>query len=306
MNRRHGQVNARNAERVAAMWQLLVLTALCSGLIACSGTWFAQRAAAGRRPARADLVAPVPAFATAQAVRLPTPQPRSHPHSQPQPQLQMNSGETSVDGGYAAREPIPAALNVSLAFGADVVTAGFSGMRPLPSAPGADTPFHWTATPDQVPAQAIAPVYLGAGLHGCLFVDLALAPGVITVSGEPLIRAGLGAQLVNWLGAAARGGNRRICVVVAGAPFDLDYIDVDALRVPALSAFDPHALPAVTEVCFVVCRLAEPGDSAQILALAAQRDRRIIPIVVDDVVGSDWSLFASAPVAVAGQTPIAV
>jgi hypothetical protein len=246
-------------------------------------------------------------------MRPPTMEPRGSGTSRPTPlervpgpdRPQPRGGQTPGGGGDAAREPVPAALNASLTLGADAVTASFFGMRPLPYAPAVDTPFHWTASPEQVPTRAVAPVFLGAGPRGCLFVDLALAPGVITVSGEPLVRAQLGAQLVNRLGVAARDGNRRICVVVAGAPFDLDYIIVDAARVPALSALDQCALPAAAEVCFVVCHLAEPDDAARILALAGRRDRRIIPIVVDDVIGSDWSLFAPTPVAVAEQTSIA-
>jgi hypothetical protein len=186
----------------------------------------------------------------------------------------------------------PATLHVTLAFGKDTVTAGFSGMRPLPNAPAVDSPFRWSKSPNRVPAQATAPVCLGVGARGCLFVDLALSPGLITVSGDPRVREEIGAELVRRLRTAARVGDRRFDVVIAGTPFNPEYVQADTLRAPSVGALDLEALPVEAEICFVVCRLAEPADAARILSLAAAPGRRIIPIVVDDVVGSDWSLFA--------------
>ena len=61
----------------------------------------------------------------------------------------------------------------------------------------------------------MAPVFLGVGEGGCLFVDLALAPSVITVTGRQRVRDELGAELVNRLGAAIREGARRFAVVAA-------------------------------------------------------------------------------------------
>jgi hypothetical protein len=205
----------------------------------------------------------------------------------------------------AARQPanlqlqlLPAALRVTLAFGRDLVAADFSGMRPLPATPGVSTPFHWTASPDEVPAAAVAPVCLGAGEDGCLFVDLALAPGVVTVTGDPRIRAELGAELANRLGAAIRAGARRCAVVVAGAPFHDDLLVTDPIRLASPADFDEEALPETVDVCFLVCRLTSAADGDLMNALAKSTRRRIVPIVVDDVVASDWSLFGKpAPVA---------
>ena len=188
---------------------------------------------------------------------------------------------------------LPAALRVTLAYGPDLVTAEFSGLRPLPSAPTVYQAFHWTPAPDRVPTLAIAPVFLGVGEGGCLFVDLALAPSVITVTGRKRVREELGAELVNRLGAAIRAGNRRIAVVVAGRPFHPDLVVVDPLRVPRVADLDPAALPEQVEVCFVVCSLAVPADGQAVHRLGAPGGRRrIVPILVDDVVAADWSLYA--------------
>ena len=195
-----------------------------------------------------------------------------------------------VDASQSA--VLPASLHVTLAFGQDLVSADFSGMRPLPTAPTVYTPFHWTPGPDQPPTLAIAPIFLGVGEGGCLFVDLALAPGVITVTGQQRVRSELGAELVNRLGVAIREGARRYAVVVAGAPFHPDLMVVDPIRIGSPSEFDQALLPAAAEVCFVVCAMGTPADAQWIHGLAKTAGRRVVPILVDDVVAADWSLYA--------------
>jgi hypothetical protein len=185
---------------------------------------------------------------------------------------------------------IPASLHVTLAFGQDFVAADFSGMRPLPTAPTVYTPFHWTPAPEQYPTLAIAPVFLGIGEGGCLFVDLALAPGMVTVTGHQRVRAELGAELVNRLGVAVREGARRFAVAVAGTPFDPDLLAVDPIRVGAPSEFDVAKLPATAEVCFLACCLSTPAEAQVISALARSAGPRIVPLLVDDVAAADWSL----------------
>lgn len=188
---------------------------------------------------------------------------------------------------------VPASLRVTLAYGQDLVSAEFSGLRPLPSAPTVYSAFHWTPAPDQVPTLAVAPIFLGVGEGGCLFVDLALAPSVITVTGRQRVREELGAELVNRLGAAIRDGARRFAVVVAGRPFHPDLIVVDPIRVERLDDFDPTRLADFVDVCFVVCSLTAPADAQAVHRLSAPRPgRRIVPILVDEVVAADWSLFA--------------
>jgi hypothetical protein len=164
-------------------------------------------------------------------------------------------------------------------------------MRPLPTAPTVYTPFHWTPAPDQYPTLAIAPVFLGIGEGGCLFVDLALAPGVVTVTGQERVRAELGAELVNRLGVAVREGARRFAVAVAGAPFDPDLLIVDPIRVDAPSRLDVSKLPATAEVCFLACCLSTPAEVQAIHDLARSVGPRIVPLLIDDVVAADWSLY---------------
>ena len=196
-----------------------------------------------------------------------------------------------VDAAASLPSVIPASLHVTLAFGQDLVSADFTGMRPLPTAPTVYTPFHWTPAPDQQPTLAIAPVFLGVGEGGCLFVDLALSPGVVTVTGHERVRAELGAELVNRLGVAVREGARRFAVAVAGRPFHPDLLIIDPIQLDSPSDYDDSKLPASAEVCFLACSMSSPADAQAIHALARSGGRRVVPLLVDDVVAADWSLY---------------
>lgn len=190
----------------------------------------------------------------------------------------------------------PVSLRATLAFGLDVVSATFEGMRPLPSAPAATAAIHHTAAPDLPPPGAVAPVCLGAGPEGFLFVDLALAPGVITVSGQRRIREEVGAELVNRLGSAIHGGRaRRVAVVVAGEPFPPGLAVVEPLRVASAAAFEPGRLPSDVEVCFLVSALQTAADATVISTLMGRPRPRVVPIVVDDVEAAAWALHALRP-----------
>jgi hypothetical protein len=194
-----------------------------------------------------------------------------------------------------AAPPLPAdSLRATLAFGQDVVSAAFTGMRTLPGAPAATDAFHRAqAGWNEPPEHAVAPVCLGGGPDGYLFIDLALAPGVITVTGDRRVREEVGAELVNRLGSAIRGGSaRQVAVVVAGTPFPPELAVVEPIRVAAADRFDPRQLGSDIEVCFIVCPLHTAADAATISSLTRAAAPRIIPIVVDDVVAADWALYA--------------
>ena len=103
--------------------------------------------------------------------------------------------------------------------------------------------------------------------------------------------AELGAELVNRLGVAVREGAKRFTVAVAGMPFDPDLLLVDPIRLASLDEFDQAKLPGSAEVCFLVCSMGTPADAQTFHDLARSPGRRIVPILVDDVVAADWSLY---------------
>jgi hypothetical protein len=111
------------------------------------------------------------------------------------------------------------------------------------------------------------------------------------VTGQARVRSELGAELVNRLGGAVREGAKRFTVAVAGTPFDSDLLVVDPIRTTSPREFDKSLLPPNVEVCFLACCLGAPADAQAIQELVAAPGRRIVPILFDDVVAADWSLY---------------
>jgi hypothetical protein len=191
-----------------------------------------------------------------------------------------------VPGGPSARGNFAAVV----AYGRDLVEVDLAGTRPLANAPGAQVSACWRSSPDDPPTNAVAPLCLGAGAHGYLFVDLALALGVVTVTGDQQAREEFGAEIVNRLATAVRHGNRRLAVMVAGDPFHPDLLVVDPLRTASVRSFDPKTVPERVVVTFLVCGLDSIADAEHVVALA-RGPQRIVPVIVDGVVPAQWSLF---------------
>ena len=194
-------------------------------------------------------------------------------------------GPSSIPSGQGRRPNFRATVG----YGRDLVEVDLTGSRPLPNAPAVNVAACWRPSPEDPPTISIAPFCLGVGPHGYLFTDLALALGVVTVTGDPQARMEFGAELVNRLCTAVRNGNRRIAVVVAGEPFHPDLLVVDPQRVDSIRSFDPTGTPERVVVTFLVCALDSIEDAEHVAALA-RGPQRVIPVIVDDVVRAQWSL----------------
>jgi len=188
-------------------------------------------------------------------------------------------------GGQGRRPSFSAVVG----YGQDRVEVDLTGSRPLANAPAVHVPVSWRPSPQDPPTIAMAPCCLGVGPHGYLFTDLALALGVVTVTGDPQARTEFGAELANRLGTAVRRGNRRLAVVVAGSPFHPDLLVVDPPRIDSIRSFDPAATPERVVVTFLFCALDSIEDAEQVAAIA-RGSRRVVPIVIGDVVPAQWSL----------------
>ncbi|HMH92232.1 MAG TPA: hypothetical protein VK586_14250, partial [Streptosporangiaceae bacterium] len=78
----------------------------------------------------------------------------------------------------------------------------------------ASTPYLvWTPLPYDAPDNGVAFACLGTGDKGCLFIDLAAAPGAITITGEADSAARLAESIAHQLCMASEAG--RPCIVVA-------------------------------------------------------------------------------------------
>ena len=179
-----------------------------------------------------------------------------------------------------------------LEFGDDLVFAHLSGIQPtsppaLPSAPCWWVPFPAHPVPDSV-----APMCLGAGPEGWLVVDLALAPGTISISGHPHARRRLAAALVDRLCSLTAEGAENLAVVVTGAL--LPTLSAKPISAPSAREFDPAVLPTTAEICFVFCSTAAAADTGWFggPTLAGDRSVRIVPVVVGNAVDAQWSFVA--------------
>ena len=148
----------------------------------------------------------------------------------------------------------------------------------------------WTPLPHDVPDGGIAFVCVGAGKGGCLFIDLAAAPGAVALGGERKAATRLAESLAYQLctGPAAD----RIRVVVVG----------DAVPVPAppgaewiarTAELEPRITPGPgRDVELVFCRLSSDEDVFPLARYAGGSPYRVIPVMLADLPGAPWSFTA--------------
>jgi hypothetical protein len=163
----------------------------------------------------------------------------------------------------------------------------------------------WTPLPHDVPAGGIAFACVGAGEHGCLFIDLAAAPGAVTLGGDGQAATRLAESLAYQLctGSAAR----RVHVVVVG--------DV----VPAPAAPGVEWLPSIAELNsrakldwrktteLVFCRVNSDEDAFPLARYVGSAPYQVIPVVLADLPGATWSFTAhpsQSPAARSFLTPV--
>jgi hypothetical protein len=147
----------------------------------------------------------------------------------------------------------------------------------------------WTPLPHDFPADGVAFACVGAGDEGCLFLDLAAAPGAITIGGDQAAATRLAESLAHQLclGPAVD----HIGVVVVGS----------ALLPPPLGA---EWLPSVADLVRRKPRqdgraemvFYRPGSGDDVFPLAryvSSAPFRVVPIVLADLPDAPWSLTAS-------------
>ena len=148
----------------------------------------------------------------------------------------------------------------------------------------------WAPQPEDRPNGGIAFACLGAGENGCLFIDLAAAPGAVVIGGNKDAATRLAESLVQQLctgPAASRAG-----VVVVG----------DAVPVPSSSGADliaslgdlgsvrPASSDERTELVF--CQLSSDDDAFLLARYVTGAGHRVIPVVLADIPDAPWSFTA--------------
>lgn len=148
----------------------------------------------------------------------------------------------------------------------------------------------WAPLPHDFPADGVAFACVGAADEGCLFLDLAAAPGAITIGGDQAAATRLAESLAHQLclGPAAD----HIGVVVVGT------------ALPPPPPLGAQWLPSVADLVrrqprqdgkaeMVFCRLDSGDDVFPLARYVASAPSRVIPIVLADLPDAPWSLTAS-------------
>jgi hypothetical protein len=152
----------------------------------------------------------------------------------------------------------------------------------------ASTPYLvWTPLPHDVPAGGLAFVCLGAADSGCLFIDLAAAPGAVALRGEP----GAATRLAESIAHQLRSGPTadRIHLVVVG----------DAVPSPqppgtewvaGLADLGPRGRPDLGDQAeLIFCRVISEEDAFPLARYVAGAPHRVVPLVLADLPGAPWS-----------------
>jgi hypothetical protein len=157
-------------------------------------------------------------------------------------------------------------------------------------APLPPTPYLvWTPLPYDAPEDGVAFACLGAGDNGCLFVDLAAAPGAISVTGDAAAAGRLAESIAHQLCAAAAAG-RPCVVVVIGTAIPAP---PGAAWVPRLSDLGSSVPPGPADATeLVFCQLLSNDDAFALARYASSAHRRIVPVILADLPGAPWELTA--------------
>jgi hypothetical protein len=149
----------------------------------------------------------------------------------------------------------------------------------------------WAPLPYDIPDDGIAFACVGAGDDGCLFIDLAAAPGAVAIGGDGDAPARLAESIAHQLCTGAAAG-RPCSVVVIGEALPEPY-PVGAAwlaRLQDLESVPPPASDGGTEI--VICELRSNEDAFALARYVSSSDHRVIPVVLADLPDAPWSLTA--------------
>jgi hypothetical protein len=150
----------------------------------------------------------------------------------------------------------------------------------------------WTPLPYDAPDNGVAFACLGTGDNGCLFLDLAAAPGAITITGDAASAGRLAESIAHQLCAASAAG--RPCIVVAIGAALPQPPPPGAAWVPSLSDLGSSVPPPGpadgTEMVF--CQLLSNDDAFALARYTSSARRRIVPVILADLPGAPWEFTA--------------
>lgn len=157
----------------------------------------------------------------------------------------------------------------------------------------------WTPLPYEIPDGGTAFACLGTGDEGCLFIDLAAAPGFITITGDIDSAARLTESLAHQVCRQVKEDSSCTVVLVDDVvpePHPPGAVAARGLR--DLGLVGPDVAAPETEIVF--CTLRESEDALVLARYASRSAHRVVPVVLAELPGAPWSFCATAEVLQSG------
>jgi hypothetical protein len=149
----------------------------------------------------------------------------------------------------------------------------------------------WRSLPHDIPDGGIAFACLGVGDEGCLFIDLAAAPGTVAIRGESAAAVRLAESVAHQL--CMRPASSGYTVVLVGDVLP-EPLPSGAMWVASNWDLSPIPQPpgpgGATEV--VLSRLDSNDDAFALGRYASSSNHRVVPVVLSDLLDAPWSFTA--------------
>jgi len=149
----------------------------------------------------------------------------------------------------------------------------------------------WTALPYEAPDGGTAFACLGVGDEGCLFIDLAAAPGAVAIGGDRAAATRLAESIVHQLGMSPTSGPSRVVIVVGAAvpePHPAAALSVASLE--DLASVSETGADDAIEIVF--SELRSDADAFALARYVASNQRRVVPVVLADLPDAPWAITA--------------
>jgi hypothetical protein len=151
----------------------------------------------------------------------------------------------------------------------------------------------WTPLPYDIPEDGVAFACLGTGDEGCLFIDLAAAPGVISIGGDRAAAARLAESIAHQMSMAGDDGHHLAVTVVGDAvPGPLPAGITGVATVSSLGSAGPRPASPGDATGIVFCAPRSDEETFALARYTATAQHRVIPVVLADVTDAPWSFTA--------------
>lgn len=150
----------------------------------------------------------------------------------------------------------------------------------------------WTPLPSDVPGGGTAFACVGAGQAGCLFIDLAAAPGALALGGEPRAASRLAASLASQLCTGPAAHRVRVVVVADTLPEPAPPRAEGVRDIGEIGGRRGSMMARKAELVF--CRPKLDTDLLRLARYVTSAPYRVVPVILADLPGAPWS-FTTHP-----------